>query len=360
MTARQSRRSVADIYELSPMQEAMLFHCTYAPESRAYFDQFSCRIEGLSRPDDFRESWQTLSDRHAVLRTSFHWQDLPKPMQVVHESVVVPWTFEDWSHLNASGQSEKWQGLLEEDRKIGFVLEQAPLFRCKLARLNSDTCLFAWSHHHIILDGWCLSLILSEIFETYNGLGRNQRPAAKTVPRYRDYIVWLQAQDQTSAREFWAGELKGSSAPTELSAISPIRGHRSGGSDSRLSAVLSEERSTELRSFAAHRQLTINTLVQGAWSVLLHRYSGESDILFGATVSGRSADVTGIEQMLGVFINTIPIRVHVDPDSELVPYLKKLQELQAFRSRNAFLSLKDIRQSGGIPHGSSLFHTNLI
>jgi amino acid adenylation domain-containing protein/non-ribosomal peptide synthase protein (TIGR01720 family) len=360
MTAKKSGESIADIYELSPMQEAMLFHSAYAPDSRAYFDQFSCVIKGLARPDCFRRAWQLLADRHAVLRTSFHWEELPKPVQVVHAQVTVPWFYEDWSTLPPSEQRPKWQDTIEQDRRRGFDLERAPLLRCHLVRIDSNTHLFAWSHHHIILDGWCLSLVLDELCESYKAFCNNRIPATRPTRPYRDYIAWLQRQDAAAARDYWSAELKGFSAPTELSAISPIRSRRTEAADSRLSASLSADLSDRLSACAARQHLTVNTIIQGAWSVLLNRYSGDRDIVFGATMAGRSADVPGIQQMLGVFINTVPARVEVTPDAQLIPWLKKLQEQHARRLEHSFISLKDVQQLSAAPPGTPLFHTNLV
>src|ERR1700742_2381485 len=160
MAAKNTRPAIADIYELSPMQEAMLFHSAYAPESRAYFDQFSCVIDGQLQVDCFRDAWQSLVDRPPVFRPSFHWQDIPKPVQVVAERASLPWVFEDWRALAPDVQERRWQAFLEKDRSQGFALDRAPLSRCHLVQVDDHRYFFAWSHHHIILDGWCLSLVL--------------------------------------------------------------------------------------------------------------------------------------------------------------------------------------------------------
>src|SRR5215813_3258997 len=156
MTARSPKASIQDVYELSPMQEAMLFHSLYAPGSLAYFDQFSCVIEGELQPDVFREAWLTLARRHPVLRTSFHWQDLPKPVQVVHQvaqdvargQMAAPWSYLDWSEFPPDVQKTKCESLLDQDRTNVFRLDRAPLFRGHLVRLTDQRYFFVWSHHH--------------------------------------------------------------------------------------------------------------------------------------------------------------------------------------------------------------------
>src|SRR5918911_2301846 len=214
MVAKNTRPAIADIYELSPMQEAMLFHSAYAPESRAYFDQFNCIIAGELQVAAFRDAWQLLADRHPIFRTCFHWQDMPKPIQVVIEWVELPWVFEDWRAVAPDVQARRWQMLLEEDRRRGFDLDRAPLSRCHLVQVADRRYFFAWSHHHLILDGWCLSLVLSELIENYRNLKRGRKPAAPSVRPYRDYILWLQQQDRTQAEQYWRGELQGFTAAT--------------------------------------------------------------------------------------------------------------------------------------------------
>jgi len=360
MVAKNTRPAISDIYELSPMQEAMLFHSTYAPDSSAYFDQFSCVIAGDLQVEYFRAAWNALADRHAAFRTSFHWQDLPKPMQVVEERISLPWVFEDWRTLASGLQSERWQKLLEADRRQGFQLDRAPLLRCHLVRIEDHRYFFAWSHHHIILDGWCLSLVLGDLIESYRAIKNGRRSYLKPVRPYRDYIIWLQEQDQVKAKEFWKTELQGFTAPTELTTDAVLQTARSVMADRNEEVWLDGDLSRRLREFAAHIQVTPNILAQGAWAILLQRYSGETDVLFGATVAGRPAELRGVEEMVGVFINTIPVRARIEPETWLPDWLRKLQAQQAARLPYAFASLGDIQQWSEVPRGALLFNSNLI
>ncbi|HVG20929.1 MAG TPA: amino acid adenylation domain-containing protein, partial [Blastocatellia bacterium] len=360
MVAKNQRPAISDVYELSPMQEAMLFHSAYLPESTAYFEQFSYLIEGELQAEFFREAWQIVANRHAVFRTSFHWQDLPKPVQVVQEQVSVPWFFADWRGLAHELQTQKWQQHLEEDRRQPFRLERAPLLRCHLARLSDNQYFFAWSHHHIILDGWCLSIIVGELLEIYRALRSGRRANLKPARPYRDYIVWVQQQDRAKARDFWTAELKGFTAPTELPMTAANHTERSALSDRQERCLLSSDLSQKLRLLAAQRQITANTLTQGAWSVLLHRYSGQTDVLFGFTVSDRPSEIAGVEEMVGLFINTLPVRIQVVPELQLPVWLKRIQAQQASRLRYASASMVDIQQWSEVPRGARLFDSNIL
>ncbi|HEX8184680.1 MAG TPA: condensation domain-containing protein, partial [Blastocatellia bacterium] len=360
MTAKNQRPAISDVYELSPMQEAMLFHDAYTPGSMAYFEQFSYLIRGELQPEFFSQAWQIVANRHAVFRTSFHWQDLPKPVQVVQEMVSVPWFFADWRGLAPGLQTQKWQQHLEEDRKRPFRLDRAPLLRCHLAQLSDRQYFFAWSHHHIILDGWCLSIIVGELLEIYRALRGGHRPGLRPARPYRDYIVWMQQQDQDKARDFWKAELKGFTAPTELPMIAANHTERSVLTDCHQRQSLSSDLSQKLRLLAAQHQITANTLTQAAWSILLSRYSGQSDVLFGFTVSDRPSEIRGVEEIVGLFINTLPVRVEVAPEMQLPAWLKRIQAQQASRLQYAFASMVDIQQWSEVPRGVHLFDSNIL
>ncbi len=355
-------QSIEDIYELSAMQRAMLLHALSAPASTAYFNQFSCRLSGALNPALLEQAWQTLVARHAVLRASFHWEGLDKPVQVVRREAALPWSFADWRGVDDDEQTRCWQEHLASDRKAGFRLDQAPLMRCRLVQVSDSQYLFSWSHHHLLLDGWCLSIVLEELFQLYAGEARGQAAKLKAVRPFRDYILWLQQRDRSSAEAFWKSYLAGFGVPTTLpwgragSAASPTTTV----ADETVAEELSEHFTDQLRWFAAQHQLTLNTLVQGAWALLLSRYGGESDIVFGVTVSGRPPELEGVEEMLGVFINTLPVRVLVDADAELITWLKHNQSQQSERSPHEHAALPDIHEWSEAPRGTPLFESNII
>jgi len=349
--------AISDIYELSPMQRAMLFHALHTPGTSTSFNQFNCRITGDLEPHLFREAWQRLVDRHAVLRTSFHWEELDKPVQIVHPDALLPWTWNDWRDVPSGIQRARWREYLERDLAAGFALDRAPLMRCCLTRIAENEYLFNWSHHHLLTDGWCLSLVMEEIFQVYGHLARGlplDLPAARP---YRDYIEWLQRQDEAASKQYWTRYLEGFRSPTPMPAPRVSDG---GAATEQLRSELPEGLSARLRAFAAQHRMTLSTVVQGAWAILLARYAAETDVVFGTTVSGRPAYLPGIETMLGLFINTIPVRMRVDPRQPLVPWLKMIQARQAARSQFEHAPLPEIQRWSEIPPATPLFESNVI
>lgn len=353
-----SSAAIADIYELSPMQKAMLFHALHTPGTTTSFNQFSCRIVGNLDSAIFRESWHRILNRQPVLRTSFHWEELDKPVQIVHSEVRLPWSEDDWRTASPQEQRSHWREHLKQDLATGFALNEAPLMRCRLARIADREYLFNWSHHHLLTDGWCLSLVMEEVFHVYGHLTRDVPLKLAPVYPYRDYIKWLQQRDAEASRQFWTRYLEGFHSPTPLP--SADRRQRFGSAVQQIQSELPEDLSADLRNFAAQHRITMSTIAQGAWAIILARYASETDVVFGTTVSGRPTDLPGIEKMLGLFINTIPVRMRVDPKQAIVPWLKMIQARQIARTQFEHTPLPDIQRWSEIPPATSLFESNLI
>ncbi|MBV9385323.1 MAG: amino acid adenylation domain-containing protein, partial [Chroococcidiopsidaceae cyanobacterium CP_BM_ER_R8_30] len=354
-------KNIEDIYELSPMQHGMLFHTLYAPKSGVYFEQLSCTLYGNLNVSAFKQAWQQVVARYQVLRTSFFWEALDKPLQVVNEQVELPWVQHDWCGLTLVEQQERIEAFLEVDRGQGFELDQAPLMRCALIQLAKNTHQFVWSFHHLLIDGWCLPIILQEVFAFYKAFNEGNDLYLKLSRPYRDYIAWLQQQDTSKAEEFWKKNLKGFIAPTS------VRGAQKSWALANQEGVYEEQKlqlskatTKALQSFARQHHLTLNTLVQGAWALLLSRYSHEEDIVFGATVSSRPTALLEVESMVGLFINTLPVRVQVAADAELLPWLKQLQAQQMEREQYSYTSLVDIQKWSEVPRGMTLFESLLV
>ncbi|HYG64674.1 MAG TPA: condensation domain-containing protein, partial [Thermoanaerobaculia bacterium] len=207
---------IDDIYELSPMQAGMLFHSLAAERSGVYVLQFVCPLTGGLDETAFERAWEGLAARHAVLRTSFHWQELDKPLQVVHQKVALPLARLDWRSIPEEAQEQRLRSLLREDRVQGFDLSQVPLVRLLLIRTGDTAYRLLWTTHHILLDGWCLGLVLQELLELYDGFRRGEPVRLPPVRPYADYIEWLQSQDAAAAEAFWRRILSGFGAATRL------------------------------------------------------------------------------------------------------------------------------------------------
>ena len=364
-----TERKVEDIYPLSPMQQGMLFHSVYAAGSGMYFEQMSCVLEGEVNGLAFEQAWQAVVDRHSVLRSSFIWEELGEPVQLVKQGVEIAVAHEDWRALSAVEQAARLEILLQEDREEGFDFAQPPLMRLTLVRLSEERHQLIWSHHHLLFDGWSMPLLLKEVFTCYEALARGEALHLPAPRPYRDYIQWLQGQDMGRAEEFWRERLRGFSSSTQLSIERPSavvdtraeadgNGHEQGHGEQRVS--LSEEATAQLHALARHHQLTLNTIVQGAWALLLSRYSGNSDVLFGATVSGRPAELSGVEQMLGLFINTLPVRVHVGGGERVIEWLQQMQAEEAQAREYEYTPLVEVQRWSEIERGQALFDSILV
>jgi amino acid adenylation domain-containing protein len=346
------------IYPLSPMQQGMLFHTIYAPQSGVYFHQVKCVLEGELDASSLQQAWQRVLDRHPILRTAFVWEHRKQPLQVVHPQVLLPWQQEDWRDASPSEQKARLEAYLEEDRQAGFVLSKAPLMRCALLRTGDNVYEFIWSYHHILLDGWSIALVFKEVFAQYGALQKGE-PLELSRPRpFQDYIAWLKRQNLSDAESFWRNSLRGFTVPTPLGRQSKANGE--GHVYSEVQVELSPELTAALNSLAAQHQLTVNTVVQGGWALLLNRYSGERDVVYGATVSGRPAELTGVENMIGLFINTLPVRVHVSGRESLIEWLKGIQEYQVASRQFEFSPLIEVQGWSEVPRKQQLFESLYI
>jgi hypothetical protein len=350
---------IEDVYALAPMQAGMLFHTLYASEHTAYLDQQLFALPGNLDVAAFKQAWQYLIQRHAVLRTSFHWEGLEEPLQVVHGEVDLPLDNRDWRNLSPAEQRVALDALMTEDRMRGVDLNEAPLMRVTLIRTDAGWQ-FLWTSHHVLLDRWSGSRVLAELSTAYRALCQGQQIDLPSIRPYRDYIRWLRQQDPNHAEAYWRRSLAGFTRPTMLP-IDRAPGNLAGrGESARETVRLSEEATAALQSLARRHRLTLNTLIQGAWALLLSRYSGETDVLFGATVSGRPPALAGVESMVGLFINSLPVRVHVEGSAPLLEWLQGLQDQMVEMREYEYSSLVQIQGWSEVPRGVPLFESLVV
>ncbi|HSS50399.1 MAG TPA: condensation domain-containing protein, partial [Thermoanaerobaculia bacterium] len=297
---------IEDLYPLSPLQEGMLFHSLYEPGSGVYVEQVLSRLSGELDVDAFEGAWRRVVKAIPILRTSFRWRDLARPLQVVHGEVAVEVERQDWQGLSPERQAALLESLLRTDRERGFDLMRAPMMRWILVRTGPREHWFLWTQHHILLDGWSSSALVAEFLSCYEALHAGEEPRLQRRRPYRDYIAWLGRQDLAQTEEFWRRTLAGWQEPAPLTEAREIDRTRYGSEARRLQCT--PEQTLALQQLARQQRLTLNTLVQGAWGLLLSRYSNQPDVVFGSTVSGRPADLQGVESTLGLFINTLPVQ----------------------------------------------------
>ncbi|TAN35324.1 MAG: amino acid adenylation domain-containing protein, partial [Verrucomicrobia bacterium] len=344
-----------DLYPLSPIQQGMLFQTLYEPESGVYFEQLRLTLSNL-KPDAFKQAWQQQLERHPVLRSAFLTEHSPV-LQVVSAQVPLHWQEHDWRDLSEATRQSQLNTLLERERSRGFNLSQAPLIRFDLIRLDERRYEFIQHSHHILMDGWCLPIMMAEVRDSYLAIQQGRTPTVSTVRPFRDYIAWLQSLDNKAALDYWQRRLSGFTAPTAI----PILGHKTGTPDYReRRCVLDAAASGRLQGFSRKQRVTLNTIVQAAWGLLLSRYSGETDICFGITVSGRNAPLPGIEQMIGLFINTLPLRIQADPTQRIDDFLQQIQAEHQDDNRYAHSPLFEIQANSDVANGTALFDSLLV
>ncbi|HEX8694770.1 MAG TPA: non-ribosomal peptide synthase/polyketide synthase, partial [Longimicrobium sp.] len=346
-----------DAYPLVPLQEGMLFHTLYEPGTGAYVSQFRYDLHGELDVEAFRRAWRGAAGRHTVLRTGFTWEGVPEPLQVVRREVEVPLLVEDWRGVEAGERAARLDAWLAADRARGFDPAQAPLIRMALFRTGEADHHLVWTHHHLVLDGWSVMLLLRDVVALYGAHAAEREPSLPPARPYRDYVDWLGRQDPGQAERYWREALAGFRSPTPLG-IERAGGAGEGG-HGHLDLRLGRAETGALQAYARRHGLTLNTLMQGAWALLLSRYSGEADVVFGATLSGRPAELAGVEEMVGLFINTLPARVRVAEEEPVADWLRRLQSEQAELREHEHSPLAQVQRWSEVPAGTPLFETIL-
>ncbi|MGB0385201.1 MAG: condensation domain-containing protein [Ardenticatenaceae bacterium] len=359
---------IESIYPLSPMQEGMLFHSLYAPRSGVDIEQLVMGLHEALNVSAFREAWQRVVALHPVLRTCFRWEGVEEPLQEVHGQVCLPMIDEDWRECSSAEQGRRLDAYLRADRARGFVLAEAPLMRVAVFRLAEADYRCVWTFPHILLDGRSFPIVLKDLFAFYEAECAGNRLDLEPPRPYQDHIEWLQKQDFAQAEGYWRQTLKGLMAPTSLAVDQ--KGAAQGrhlptvvSSHGLQEVRLSEGLTSALRSLAEAHDLTLNTMLQGAWALLLSRYSGEDaeGVVFGTVRAGRWNSIKGAESMVGLFINTLPMRIRVNPDMSVLAFLKEVraQHLSLREPLREHCPLAKIQEWSELPSKTPLFDSIL-
>lgn len=356
LPAAQQKHNIEAIFPLSPLQQGLLYHSQLAPDSGIYVVQMTCQMVGFLDKQAFRKAWEFLLQQHGILRALFQNLDTDQPFQVLRKTCQLPWHTYDWRHHSQEKQTELFEALTLQDRKQGFDLEKAPLLRVLLAQLADDRYRLVFSHHHALLDGWSFSGIFSDLFAAYQAFKSGQTPIARQVRPFQDYVRWLQAQNRQAAKTFWSEYLHGFQHPNSIVVARPATETPQ---PFEKMFYLNTSLTNNLEVLSKKEQLTLNIITQGMWAILLSRYSGEKDIVFGTIVSGRPPELEGVEDMIGPFINTIPFRAVLDDGQTVLQLFKRWHCVQIDREPFTYTPLVDVIGWSDLPGGVPLFESLL-
>ncbi|MBB3643837.1 condensation domain-containing protein, partial [Variovorax atrisoli] len=348
----QQHPALEDILPLSALQQGLLFHAMYDEhEADAYVVQMAFELTGALDAGALHAAASALLQRHAHLRAAFLHQDLSEPVQVIPRQITLPWQDIDLTAFDAPEREARLASFLEQDRLLPFDPAHAPLLRFALIRLSAERTRFVFTSHHILLDGWSMPILLKELFALYASRG-NPASLPPATP-YRNYLGWFKQQDRLAAEQAWRDSLAGLQESTRLvTSQASTSGHQSSFAFS-LPQALTEALTRQAR----RHSLTLNTLMQGAWGALLARLTGRQDVVFGITVSGRPPELAGVESMVGLFINTLPLRFQFQAREPAIEALARLQDEQSSLIAHQHLGLSEIQRLSGF---STLFDTLFV
>jgi amino acid adenylation domain-containing protein len=362
-----SGSKITTAYSLSPMQQGMVFHSAYDPAAGFYLQQMICTLREDLDVTALHKAWQYVVQRHSILRTTFRWE-AEAPLQEVHDTVMLDLNEQDWRGRSRSEQAASLEEFLKADRRQGFELTKPPLMRLALFQLAAVEYQLVWTFHHALLDGRSHHLVLREVFDSYEAFQSGRRPELNAPRSYRDYIEWLARRDASDDEPFWRRKLAGITSSTSLEFGGPPAATNESGQG--LQEIRLTERNTiALRSLAQRHEVTLSTLVQGTWALLLSYYSGAENVVFGAARAGRrsafagsypGADITGAAEIVGLFINTLPLRLRVVPGRSLIKWLREVRRQNLEVRDFEHTPLLQIQKWSDLPNGVPLFESIVV
>uniref|UniRef100_UPI002A821118 amino acid adenylation domain-containing protein n=1 Tax=Streptomyces sp. CRN 30 TaxID=3075613 RepID=UPI002A821118 len=338
-----ARARVEDVWPLSPLQEGLLFHASFDGRGTDVYQGQRCLdVLGPLDADVLRTSWEALLARHAALRAGFRRRSSGESVQVIVREVTLPWQQADVSALPRDEAVAEIGRLCAAELDRRFDPAVPPLLRLLLIRVAPDRHRLVLTSHHLLMDGWSLPVLFGELTTVY-AAGGDARDLPRT-PSYREYLAWLTRQDKPAARAAWRAELAGAEQPT---LVAPADPGRRPGETAHVTTELTPALSRDLAAVARGRGVTLNTVVQGAWALVLAQLAGRTDVVFGATAAGRPADLPGVEGMVGLFMNTLPVRVRLDGALPVARLLTDLQERQSALMPHQHLGLPEVQRLAG-------------
>ncbi|MFB6456886.1 amino acid adenylation domain-containing protein [Chitinophaga sp. Hz27] len=356
--AKKKTDEVSALYRLSGLQEGMLFYGLYDTETGAYINQFAC---DLLSPDveAFEKSWQYAIGNHSILRSSFYYDSFNIPVQCVYRNIALPVSHYDYREIDIAAQDAAIAAFEEEDRRRGFDFKKAPVMRLALIRLSDTRYRMVWTHHHILLDGWSVPVLLEEVLQAYEQLTAGRELLSVAEDKYEDYIRYLESRDKEADEAFWRNYLKDTTEACLLPFVATTADRTRGlGTYATEKFLAGSGVTARIEAYAQRHHITVNTLMQGVWALLLQRYTGRDEVTFGVTVSGRPEELPGVERRIGMFINTLPVYTTCTGITDIAAWLQQLQ-LEQLQCRDyQYTTLNDIQRCTGVQ--GDLFDTILV
>lgn len=347
---QSSYKEVEDMYPLSPLQKGMLYHNLTDKESAAYNIQHVISLRGEVLEEETKQALCLLADKYEVFKTALLYDRLPEPVQIVLRDRVPECEFIDLRGMEKEQQNARFQEIKEADLRRGFSLEKDVLVRVKMVRLDDENSRMIWCYHHSIIDGWCMSLVYGDYIENYEKLRsgksiedikRENEMSQNTTSPYRNFIKWLKMASQETAMEYWNHYLEDYE---DIAEIKPMEIPEPSSQEMcTLDGALTREESQNLVTLAKEENVSINTVAEAAWGITLLKYCHSEDVVFGKIVSGRNAPIDGIDQMVGLFINTVPVRVRIEKGQKLTSLWQNMKADGICANQYDYCSLADIQ-----------------
>ena len=346
----QRHYEIEDVYPLSPMQEGMLFHALLDSDSGNYFGQTTCVLKGSLNMQAIEQSMNELMSRYDVLRTIFLHEGYERSLQVVLKERKINFTYQDLREACLSGSKEEAIELYQrKDRSMKFNLSKDVLMRLSVLQTAEEEYVMIWSHHHIVMDGWCIGIIVNEFRKIYWKITAGHEISLSPPTRYSQYIEWLEDRQKETSAKYWSQYLESYSSLATIPQRSQTEVlpylqefHQ---------IILDKEQTKLLQKISRQYGVTLNTILQCAWAIVLSRYNNVQDVVFGSVVSGRPAEIKGIESMVGLFINTIPVRVKLSPEDTIGVLLRCVQSLAMESEPHHYHPLSEIQTLSELGRG---------
>jgi amino acid adenylation domain-containing protein len=353
------KKNIEDILSLTPMQEGMLFHYLKEPESDLYFEQLSLEISGEIEPGLFESAWNFVIETNEMLRTLFRWEHVEKPIQIILKRYHLQPKYFDLQGKETSEKKKQLEKIKSEDKKKRFHLREVPL-RVTLCKLEKTKYVMIISNHHILYDGWSNGIILNEFFKTYDDLSNGRELVKPGKTKFEEFIRWIQNQAVDKQEKYWKGYLKNFDTPTELS----IKSKTGTGITTTIIGIFRSgfpgDLKQKIEDFVKIRKITVASFLYSAWGILIQKYNNCHDVIFGTTVSGRSAKVKGIENVVGLFINTLPMRMQTNSNEKIDKILYRIHKKLQRREEYETTSLANIKEWSEIETKDELFDSIVI